>query len=61
MDKKSLKKRKKREEKKKHIHGKGELKKGFTEGEKKKGMYGIALILVMAAAAAFLGLYQLSS
>jgi len=57
---KALKKRKEREEKKRLGKGRTDLPKGFTKEEKKKGLVGIALIIVMASAAAFLGLYQLS-
>ncbi len=59
-DRKAMKKRKEREEKIRLGKGKSELPKGFTKEEKKKGLLGIALIVVMASAAAFIGLYQLS-
>ena len=59
-DKKAMKKRKEREERIRLGKGKTDMPKGFTKAEKKKGLLGIVLIIVMASAAAMLGLYQLS-
>ncbi|MCK5074507.1 MAG: hypothetical protein KAQ98_13840 [Bacteriovoracaceae bacterium] len=59
-NKKVLKKRKKREEKKRLGKGNTDLKKGFTNQEKKKGRLGLYLIGGMAILAALFAFFQLN-
>ena len=60
MNKNDIKKKKKREEKKRLGKGKTDLKKGFTDEEKKKGKWGIMLVLLMASLAVFFAFFQMS-